>query len=349
MVCLTLPGRALACAICAPADGQDTLVYRLHAADTVVLATAGGAADAYRPVAVLKGSLPADPIRVGNWVLDAPAPKPGTEVLLLYSAAARAWRGAGPLPASRANWVSQLIALRPASLSARPDWPARLGLFAADLEHADALVAQTAYEELAIAPYGAMRSLRSLVPPAKLRLWLANPALARRWPLYLLLLGITGDASDAQRLISGMPPATDAASMSALSGTQAAVLEIRGGAGVDWLEQAYLARTDRSGFEVQAAVLALGVHGNDGVRVSRERVVAAYQTLVQRNPAMAGYVASDLAAWGHWEFGTRFADILRSGLPIAFPARYPMVFFLLRSPRPQDRAAVEALRAARLM
>ncbi len=349
LVWLTLPGRALACAICAPADGQDTLVYRLYAADAVVLATAGGAADAYRPRALLKGRLPAEPIRVGHWVSDIPAPKPGTGVLLLYNAAARVWRGAGALPASRADWVRQLIVLRPASLSAKPDWAARLRLFVADLEHADPLVAQTAYEELAIAPYGAMRSLRSLVPPEQLRLWLANAALARRWPLYLLLLGITGDESDARRLIAGMPPATDAASMAALSGAQAAVLEIQGGAGADWLELAYLARTDRSAFEIQAAVLALGVHGNDGVRLSRQRVVAAYQLLAQRSPAMAGYAASDLAAWGHWEFGTRYADILRSGLPIAFPARYPMVFFLLRSPRPQDRAAVEALRAARLM
>ncbi|MEO6624441.1 MAG: hypothetical protein ABIN37_06375 [Burkholderiaceae bacterium] len=349
MLCLATLGNALACAICAPADGQNTLVYRLYAADTVALATADAASGIYRLGALLKGRLPTEPIRVGQWLPDGPAPKAGNSVLLLYSAGAREWRGAGALSAGRAGWVRELVALQPATVTTKPDWAARLSFFAADLENAEALVAQTAYEEIAVAPYGAMRALKGQLPLQALRSWLANAAPAQRKPLYLLLLGIAGDATDAQRLITGMPVATDAASMSDLSGALAAVLEMRGAAGADWLEQAYLARADRSAFEVQAAVLALGVHGGDGVRVSRRRVVSAYETLARRNPAMVGYAASDLAAWGHWEFGTYFAQILRSGAPTAFTARYPMVFFLLRSPRAQDRAAVEALRAERLL
>lgn len=337
-------GHALACAICAPPDGQNSLVYRLHAADTVVLAAADGAGGVVGPGEVLKGQLPSGPIRVSQWFTGVAAPKGDASVLLLYSAAAQQWRGAGPLSAGRANWIRRLVAMQPAALLAKPDWQTRLAFFAADLENAEALVAQTAYEEIAIAPYAAMRALKSRLPAPPLRAWLANAALAPRKPLYILLLGIVGDETDAQRLITGMPAATDAAGLSALSAAQAAVLEIRGAAGADWLEQAYLARADRSEFEVQAAVLALGVHGNDGVRVSRQRVVAAYQTLAQRNPAMAGFAASDLAAWEHWEFGTRFAQILHSGEPMVFAARYPMVFFLLRSPRAQDRAAAQALR-----
>ena len=349
MLWLVALGSALACAICAPADGQNTLMSRLFAADTVVLATLDLGTGIYRPGEVLKGRLPVEPIRVDQWFPGFAPPKSGSSALLLYSAAAREWRGTGTLPAARANWVRSLVALQPVTVLTKPDWAARLAFFAADLESAEALVAQTAYEEIALAPYGAMRALQGQVQLQPLRAWLANAALAQRKPLYTLLLGATGDDTDAQRLITGMPAAADAASVSALSAALAAVLEIRGSAGAHWLEQAYLARDGRTGFEVQAAVLALGVHGNDGGRISRERTVAAYQTLALRNPAMAGYAASDLAAWGHWEFGTRFVEILRSGVPMEFSARYPMVFFLLRSPRAQDRAAVQALRAARLL
>ena len=346
---MLLGGEVLACAICAPADGQGTLVYRLYAADSVVLATADAAGGAYRVDALIKGSLPAEPIVVKEWPSGGVAPKAGASVLLLYGAATRAWHGVGALSAGRAGWVRRLIALHPASTLAQPDWPARLAFFAPDLEDSEPMVAQAAYEEVAVAPYGAMRQIKGRLSPARLRSSLADPAQAARRPLYTLLLGIAGDAGDAQRMItmaSKPAAASGAPAVPALSAALAAVLELRGSAGVDWLEQTYLARADRSEFEVQAAVLALGVHGNDATRVSRERVIAAYQTLAQRNPAMAGFTASDLAAWERWEFGTRFAEILRSAAPLAFAARYPMVFFLLRSPRAEDRAAVQALRAA---
>ena len=62
---------------------------------------------------------------------------------------------------------------------------------------------------------------------------------------------------------------------------------------------------------------------------------------------MAGFAASELAGWDRWELGPTYAQILKSGQSLVFASRYAMVFYLLRSPRADARAAIEALRAAR--
>ena len=116
-----------------------------------------------------------------------------------------------------------------------------------------------------------------------------------------------------------------------------------------WIAQEFFSRPGRDEFQVQAAVLALGVHGSDGVRVPRDRVVAAYTRLASGNPAMAGFAASELAGWDRWELGPTYAQILKSGQPLVFASRYAMVFYLLRSPRADARAAIEALRAAKAL
>ena len=74
---------AWACAICAPADGQSTLVYQLYAADAAVLATQEGGARWQRR----NGSGRTAPEPIG------PLPASSAEpALLLYTAAARSWR-----------------------------------------------------------------------------------------------------------------------------------------------------------------------------------------------------------------------------------------------------------------
>jgi hypothetical protein len=60
-------------------------------------------------------------------------------------------------------------------------------------------------------------------------------------------------------------------------------------------------------------------------------------------------VASDLGNWERWEFGPLFADWLASGRPQTFSSRYAMVFFLMRSPLPEARAALDTLRTSGLL
>ena len=340
---------SLACTICAPPDGATAVLFQLHAADAVVLAASQPQAAGWRVLAHIKGS--ASP-RPNEPVEDAPAAVPSGEavsLVLVYGATAQRWRSLGPLAPQRADWLRKTLAFRPASLAPVTDWPARLAHFAAYLEDPQDLVARTAYEEVAVAPYTAMRSLGPLLRADRIRRWLDDPALAARRPLYLLLAGFAAKPSGPSDLPARMALAERERSMPALSAALAAWVEQRGPEGLAWVEQNYLTRPGLDELQVQAAVLALSVHGNDGARLPRERIVAAFAALARHQPALAGLAASDLAAWGHWELGPRYAEILQSGQPLAFAARYAMVFYLLRSPRPDARAAIEALRAAKAL
>ena len=341
---------AFACAICAPADGQNTLLYQMYAADAVVLATPQLPGTGYRVVAQVKGSPPPEPIAMVQWTVAAPATGALAPAVLLYSAAGHSWRAVGTLDPARAAWLSQLVrSFRPVGIAPEPDWPRRLAAFVAELEDPEPLLARVAYEEVSVAPYGAMRSMQPRLDRARIRRWLDDPGLTARRPLYLLLAGLAGGADAAQDLRMRIDGARRDGSAASLSAALAAYVEVEGAAGVTWIEQEFFVRPGRDEFQVQAAVLALAVHGGDGARVGRDRVVAAFTRLASGNPAMAGFAAADLAGWGHWELGPVYAQILRSGQPLVFASRYAMVFYLLRSPRPDAREAIEALRAAKAL
>lgn len=347
--CLGWAAHASACAICASSELENTLIQRLFAADIAVIATASPDGSGYRAEEPIKGALPKGVIRLHETATEPRIAPSKERELLLFSAGSQTWRTVGALKKERASWARRLMDWGPASAlnpgSPVAAWLPRLSFFVADLESSEPLVAQTAYEEISFAPYAAMRLLQPSLDAHQLAHWLDMPSLAARRPLYALLLGIAGGKGAAEaveaRILSGPQWQTTAA----LSGLFAAYLELRGDDGVAWMERHYLADSARSELEIQAAILALGVHGNDGGRVSKERVVQAYRVLIQHNQARAGFVASDLGNWGRWEFGADYAAVLKSGGPQAFASRYAMVLFLMRSPAPEARAALDALRA----
>jgi hypothetical protein len=210
-------------------------------------------------------------------------------------------------------------------------------------------VAQVAYEEIAGAPYAVIRATAARLEAAQLLRWLDTPALTARRPLYALLLGFAGNQSSALVLQARMTGLRDAADGPTLSAMLAAWLELRGPEGVAWVEHQYLSSPAASEVGVAAALLALSVHGADGQRVGRERVVQAYRHWVGQSTPWPGLVASDLGNWERWEFGPLFADWLASRKPQTFSSRYAMVFYLMRSPLPEARAALDTLRAGGLL
>lgn len=334
-----------ACAICAPAQGQDRLTSRLFAADIAVLATATHGGVAFRVLETIKGDPPKGLVEVRDAAAMVHVLPANAALLLLYSAGTQSWRAVGPLGAARADWARRLVSMRGASETPEAAWAQRVAFFAADLESPEPLVAQTAYEEIAVAPYSAMRTLKPGPDEPKLTRWLDLPDLAARRPLYTLLLGMVGSEATAAALAQRLLASSRLQSAAEVSAMLAAYLEIRGSSGVAWLEQHYLLDMQRSELEVQAALMALSVHGNDGARVSRERVVQAYARFIRANGRQAGLVASDLGNWEHWEFGPEYVALLKSGAPQVFSSRYAMVFYLMRSPKPEAGAALAALRA----
>lgn len=347
-LCWLTGSGAWACTICAPSDAQNTVVQRLFAADAVVLASAQ-AGGGWRALEVIKGEPPKRALTVVGFDPGPASPGEPATWLLAYSAGSQNWRTMGRLSLARADWARSLLAMRRAADTPSDGWPQRVAYFAPDFEDDEALVAQAAYEEVSVAPYAAMRTLKPVLDVGKIARWLAAPGLAARRPLYTLLLGVAGDDAAAAALQGRLLGRTVELNLGEHSGLFAAYLEIRGRTGLEWVEQQFLRDPTRSDQALQAALLALSVHGNDGVRLFRERVVQAYATFIRHNPARAGMVASDLGNWERWEFVPDYAAILKSGALLTFASRYGMVFYLMRSPTPAAREALDALRSAKLL
>ncbi|TXH86727.1 MAG: hypothetical protein E6Q78_16470 [Rhodoferax sp.] len=343
MLALTPGAPVWACAICAPSAAEQTLTQRLYRAEAVAIARVLPKAGEFERLVTIRGG--ADTAARLNAV-GAQLPDSGT-VLLAYSGGT--WNALGAMPVERAPWLDRLIALRrPADANptaADANWPARFAYFLPDLENPVPLVAQAAYDELASAPYGAMRAASSAFNARALEKWLERGELEARHPLYALMLGFVAQELQVQALQQRLLNTSARSSMPTVSALLAAVIEARGPAGMAWVQAHYLENAQRSDAEVQAALLAVRVHAGASGRLSRDQAIAVARSYIAANPQRAGFVASDLGDWGAWDLVAEFERLMDTEQPQVFASRYAMVLYLLRSPRPEARAALERLRA----
>jgi len=337
---------ALACPVCAP-TAPLTAAQRMSDADIAVLARPpADGADAWRIVATIKGQVDG----VASPQLAPPAyPSSDTRPLLLVrDRLSKTWSAVGPIVESEADRVRGWTALRSPSTMHPADWRERVAAFVPLLEHPEPLVAQTAYGEIARAPYGAMRAARQLLDASRLNRWLDDAALAPRRPLYLLLLGIVGGPADAARItreLAAIGPDSPPAAVVDLPALLAADLELRGPGRLAEIGQAWLLDRTRPIFQVQAALVALSVHGTEDTTVPRRQVAQTYHRLIAARPAAAGLVAQDLAAWQDWSATPAYVALLDSP-QVSMASRVAIVQYLRLSPAPEARDAVE--RATRL-
>ena len=341
----------IACAICAPADTQATVSFRIHTADRIVLASSSIASDRLNPERAIRGALPDGLLAVTNpGAFDAPPVEgPGRLSVLLFNAGSQTWTVAGTLARTRVEWLLELAGMAlPAQAGDAVAWK-RAAWFVSGLEDAEPLIAQASFEEVASLPYAALRVLAKPLDPGRLAQWTQDVRLRTRWPLYYLLLGLTGRDSDAESLkvaILRLDPARTVAEESAML---AALLELQGDTARIWLENRYLLDSRVPEAEVQAALLALRVQAGEGGRLSQESVVQSFGRFIQANPQRAGFVASDLGNWSRWEFAKAYADLLQSGQEQVFSSRYAMMLYLLRNPLPQAKALLQHLRDAKVL
>jgi hypothetical protein len=191
-------------------------------------------------------------------------------------------------------------------------WRQRIALILPYLADPDPLAARIAWGELARAPYAALDAARSQIDANTVEGWLDDPKLAPRQAASALLLGFVGGPGDADRLelrIDAALRSHDAANLAAMIGAD---LELRGPSRVDWVEAAYFADRNRTLPEIEAALLALNVHGDADRTVPRERVIRAFRAFIRQRPAMAGFVAPQLADWGYWDAAADYQALLKS-------------------------------------
>jgi hypothetical protein len=319
---------AMACPLCYEAARQlVTIGQQLDMADRVVLAAPLAAKNHFRIIAIVKGK---DAIADG--IAD---PVSGVELtaganpyLLVRDSLAAGWTSLGTIPAQYADWLRQLAATlfvkgdRP-----RPSWPLnmqtsltlsyagwrqRIALVLPYLENSDPLAARIAWGELARAPYAIMDVARSRIDATTVESWLDDPKLVSRHAAYTLLLGFVGGPADAARLEQRIEAKWGSHETTDLAAMIGADLELRGPSRVGWVETRYFADRTRTMPEIEAALLALFVHGDANHTVPRERVVQAYQAFIRERPAMAGFVAPQLADWEYWGVTAEYAALLQS-------------------------------------
>jgi hypothetical protein len=339
---------AVACPLCYEAARQTvTIGQRLDMADRVVLAVPLAGANQHRIVEVVKGKAVAGDIIADPTDLDAVAAPACDPCLLVRDPLASQWSGLGTIRAEYADWLRQLVATvfvkgdRP-----RPTWPSnmqasstlsyagwrqRIALVLPYLENSDPLAAQIAWGELARAPYTIMDVARSRIDAAAVASWLDDPKLASRHPAYTLLLGFVGGPADVARLeqhIEAAWSSHDATNLAAMIGAD---LELRGPSRVGWVEAKYFADRSRTMPEIEAALLALNVHGDANRTVPRQRVIQAYRAFIRERPPMAGFVAQQLADWDYWDATTEYAALLKANAIKDPASEFAVVNYLQRA------------------
>lgn len=310
-------GGAQACAICLSAVSVST-GQKLDAADVVALATPVAGSEQFRITEAVKGdAVLGTVVEAGSDHAENFPAGAGKLSLLARNAMSGRWTHVGALGAENAAWLRELLKTNDGRAKAPPrlwpivspvqavtdstNWPRRIALIEPYLECDDPLAAEIAFGELSRAPYEAMRGLRPVLDAEDIRVWIEDPALSRRHDAYLLLLGIAGGADDAAMIEKRLVAARAAHDATHVAAILAADIELRGPSQVGWIEKNYLLDHGRSLPEIDAALLALNVHGAAGGVVSRQRVVDAYRDFIRDRKPMAGFVATYLSDWKAWD------------------------------------------------
>jgi hypothetical protein len=347
---LCFSAAAAACPLCLGA-GQPTRAQQLVDAQQAVLAVPTVEADRFRVVEVIKGERPSGSTIEGGYprfgpVVDAAVPASGKPLLLVRDEPFPAWVILGPIGADRAGWLRKLAAGKRADGMSAEEWRTRVALVAPHLESPEPLVAELAYGALAAVPYAALRMMaKPRLDVRAVRAWLWNPELAARHRLYLLLLGLAGNAQDAAALERSLEAAWDSGDATNLASMLAADLELRGAPRMKWVEERYLRDRARSAAEINAALLALSVHGSANGVIPRERVIQSYRVFMKEHPEIAGYVAQDLAAWQYWDAVPEYVALMKSDVRQQYPSRLAILAYLRQSPSVEGRELALQTRA----
>jgi hypothetical protein len=339
---------AIACPLCYEAARQMVTVgQQLDAADRAVVGVPVAAGNQFRVVEVVKGN-----DDVGEFItdpvtgLDASSSGGSDSCLLIHDPVAPQWIAVGTMRAEYADWLRQLAAtylikgdrphadwprsIRPSSALSYAGWRQRIALVLPYLENSDTLVAQIAWGELARAPYATMDVVRSRIDAKMVEGWLNDPALVSRHAAYTLLLGFVGGPT-AERLEQRLEAAWNSHDATNLAAMIGADLELRGPSRVGWVEAMYFADRTRTMPEIEAALLALGVHGEANHTVPRERVIQAYRAFIKERPPMAGFVAQQLADWGYWDAATEYSALLASDAVKDPASHFAVINYLQRA------------------
>jgi hypothetical protein len=186
-----------------------------------------------------------------------------------------------------------------------------------------------------------MAGLADRLDPDRLRSWVVDPEIGPRHATYILLLGLAGGPEDAAAIEARLDAGWRTQDATFSAALLAADLELRGADRIGWIEATYLVDPARTLPEIEAALLALAVHGDTNRAVPRERVIAAFRRFISARPAMAGFVAPELAEWEAWDATGDYVALIEAGAVTDPAEEFAILSYLRQSPDPAAKAVLE--------
>jgi hypothetical protein len=185
----------------------------------------------------------------------------------------------------------------------------RLTWYLKYLEYPDPFIAEDAYREFARAPYGDVAAVKQHFSREHLREWLAAADLVDpRRGLYGLMLGLCGDAADAQ-FSEELILSQEDEYRPGLDGVMGGYLLLTGERGLDVLDRAKLADPQAPAGELFAVMAALRFFWEYGEeRISPDRLRQSMRLLLERREVL-DLVIADLARWKDWSVQDRLMEI----------------------------------------
>ncbi len=208
----------------------------------------------------------------------------------------------------------------------------RLQFFQNYLEDSDEMLARDAYDEFANAPYSDVIALKPHMDRESILGWIKAtdtvPASRRR--LYLTMLGVCGEKSDA-KLLEGYMRSDDREAKLGMDAMIACYLTLLGPDGMETIKELFLANKDSEYADTYSAIMALRFHAGNTEVLPKEKILDGFHCLLER-PDLADLVIPDLARWEDWSIMPRLLELFKDADAESNWIRVPIVNYVRACP-----------------
>ncbi|MDZ4820456.1 MAG: hypothetical protein SGJ20_15930 [Planctomycetota bacterium] len=225
----------------------------------------------------------------------------------------------------------------------------RLSYFAQYLEHADALIAQDAYNEFGHAAYEDVVRSADKFDMAKVRRWVGSTEIPeQRRGFYCLVLGLAkqpGDRAANSQVLRKRLEDTTTDFRAGFDGAIAGYLLLEGKSGLEFVSQRFFVPKDAARGDVQHTQQALRFFAQYGPAELKPPIASVSSRLLVR-PELAPAAITDLARWKHWEVLEQVAALFDQPEYGDLANRTAIVGYLRVCPLPRAQELLQELRAA---
>lgn len=255
--------------------------------------------------------------------------------------------------------------------------PERMRFFLDYLQHEDPLLAQDSYDEFTRASYPTIIALEDDIDRERLWQWIQDSSISpSRRSLFFVLLGVTGNEQDEQKLLDMMladgrvlRAAAEAASAASLGlggaltlpivpemvamderkkqlGFNAMVgcyLKLAGSQGLDVLDEEFLLDPDEDPTKVYGVLLALRFLAEETDEVPMGRLKQSLR-LVLDKPDFAEQAIRDLSRWEDWTVLDKLVEMFHDADPKTY-VKEPIVAYLDQAAKQPGKVGTQARKA----